>query len=379
MSKIKYGMVGGDLGAFIGGVHRRAISFDPRVELVAGCFNPDEKRNIATAKAYHLDDTRVYKDYRSMAKAESERQDGIDFAVIVTPNHLHYEMCKEFLLAGTHVVCEKPLCFTVEQAKELKQIAKDKGLLLGVTYTYTGYAMAKVMKEMIEQGDIGDIVSINAEYAQDWLIDELEEEGGKDTSLSVWRMDPQKSGRSNCVGDIGTHIEGMVSYLTGLKIKKLLATIDKFGKPLELNANMIVEYDNGARGAYWCTQVASGCLNGLSVRIYGSKGSLEWQQHYPDYVRYTPKGEATRVLSRGCGYITGDSAKVSRLPSGHPEGLTTAFANIYRNIVTAIEQQKQGVDITETDFPNVDYGIEGVKFVHAVIDSAEKGSAWIEL
>ena len=379
--QITYGMVGGDIKAFIGEVHRKALNFDTRAKLVAGYFSIDKELNYATADAYNVADNRVYDDFQEMAKTESVKEEGIDFVVITTPNHLHYAVSKAFLEVGINVVCEKPLCFTVDEAEELKALAESKDLLFSVTYTYIGYAMAKVMKQMVDNGKIGDIISVNAEYVQEWLIDELDPTNSTTSKLSVWRMDPKYSGISNCVGDIGTHIECMVAYVTGLKIKKLLATTDNFGQQLDLNANMIVEYENGARGAYWCSQVAAGKLNGFVVRIYGTKGSLEWEQHHPDYVRFTPKGEAPQILSRGCGYITGDAANYSRIPSGHPEGLIIAFANIYKNFLTAIEQKnsEQSVSGQGLDYPGVEEGFEGVKFVHAVIESSEKGSVWVDL
>ena len=377
--RITYGMVGGDIKAFIGEVHRKALNFDPRAKLVAGCFSIDKELNYATAEVYDVD--RVYEDFQTMAKIESEKENGIDFVVITTPNHLHYAISKAFLEVGINVVCEKPLCFTIEEGEELKRLAEEKDVLFGVTYTYVGYAMAKVMKQMVDHGEIGEVISVNAEYVQEWLIDELDPTASATNKLSVWRMDPKLSGISNCVGDIGTHIECMVAYVTGLKIKRLVATTDNFGQELDLNANMIVEYDNGARGAYWCSQVATGKLNGLVVRIYGTKGSLEWEQHHPDYVRFTPKGGAPQTLSRGCGYITGDAASYSRIPSGHPEGLIIAFANIYKNFLTALEQKKLGQPVSGQglDFPGVEEGFEGVKFVHAVIESAKNGSVWVEL
>ncbi|MEA4813297.1 MAG: Gfo/Idh/MocA family oxidoreductase, partial [Oscillospiraceae bacterium] len=333
-NKIKYGMVGGGIGAFIGGVHHNAMNFDPRAELVAGFYSIVPEENAATADMYGTAGDRLYSDYKTMAEKESARPDGVDFVSITTPNATHYEIAKEFLSKGINVVCEKPLCFEIGQAEELVKLARDKNLVFAVTYTYPGYVMAKVMREMIAEGKIGNVVNVNAEYIQDWLLDELSPENKSKLNLSVWRTDPKQSGISNCVGDIGTHIEAFVHYVTGLKIKRLCATTNKFGHALDLNANMIVEYDNGANGAYWCSQIAAGHLNGLTVRVFGDKGSLEWEQHFPDYLRYTPKGGATQTLSRGCGYLTEKAASLSRLPSGHPEGLTIAFANHYRNIIT---------------------------------------------
>lgn len=377
--QIRYGMVGGSMKAFIGDVHRKAINFDPRVELVAGCFSTREALNKETGEVYGIDPERVYADYAAMAKAEAAREDGIDFVSIVTPNAQHYPVAKAFLEAGINVVCEKPLCFTVEQAEDLKKTAAEKGLLFGVTHGYTGYTMSKVMREMIANGKIGKIVSVNAEYAQDWLLDELDPDNAGELNMAVWRTDPKFTGASNCVGDIGTHIENYVGYITGLKIKRLLATTDTYGKALDLNANIIVEYDNGARGAYWCSQVAAGHCNGLAVRVFGDKGSLEWVQENPEVVRFTPKGEAPRYINRGTGAVTEKAGAFGRIPSGHPEGLFVAFANLYKEYVSALIAKKAGQDFSGYDYPTVDDGLEGVKFIHAVVESAKADSAWVDM
>lgn len=379
MTQIRYGMVGGSMKAFIGEVHRKAINFDPRVKLVAGCFSTREALNRETGEVYGLDSDRVYATYQEMARAEAAREDGIDFVSIVTPNSTHYPVAKAFLEAGINVVCEKPLCFTVEQAKDLKKTAEEKNLLFGVTHGYTGYTMSKVMKEMIAEGKIGKIVAVNAEYAQDWLIDELDPNNTSDLNMAVWRTDPNMSGAANCVGDIGTHIENYVSYLTGLKIKRLLATTNTYGKALDLNANIIVEYDNGANGAYWCSQVAAGHCNGLAVRIYGDKGSLEWVQENPEVVRFTPKNDAPRYINRGTAAVTEKAGAFGRIPSGHPEGLYVAFANLYKEYVNALIARKNGEDDSCFDYPTVDAGLEGVQFIEAVVKSAANNSAWVEI
>lgn len=380
--EIKYGMVGGSIYAFIGEVHRKALAFDTRAELVAGCFSNVESENVDTAKAYGVSAERTYKDYKEMAAAEAKRADKLDFVSICTPNFLHYEVAKEFLLAGINVVCEKPLCFAVEEAEELEKLAKEKDLIFAVTYAYTGYVMPKVMKEMIANGKIGKIAAIIAEYAQDWLIDELSpEKQGQTKNLSVWRTDPKFSGISNCVGDIGTHAENMIHYLTGLKMKRLMATTDNYGHALDLNANIIAEYEGGVRGQIWCSQIAAGRMNGLVVKIYGSEGSLEWEQHFPDYVKYTPRGKATEILSKRNSYITEAAHAAARIPSGHPEGYYVAFANTYRNILNAVAKKKTGEKLTDKDldFPKVTDGVNGVKFVHAVIESSKSDGAWVSL
>ena len=377
--KIRYGMVGGSMQAFIGEVHRKAINFDPRVELVAGCFSTREALNKETGETYGLDPERVYADYKVMAEKEAARDDGIDFVSIVTPNSTHYPVAKAFLEAGINVVCEKPLCFTVEQAEDLKATAEAKGLLFGVTHGYTGYCMSRVMREMVAEGKIGKIVSVNAEYAQDWLLDELDPDNKAELNMAVWRTDPKMTGASNCVGDIGTHIENYVSFITGLKIKRLLATTNTYGKALDLNANIIVEYDNGANGAYWCSQVAAGHCNGLAVRIYGDKGSLEWAPETPDVVRYTPKNGAPQLIQRNTAAVTEKAGACARIPSGHPEGLYVAFANLYQNYVSALLAKRNGEDASQFIYPTVDEGIEGVKFVHAVVESAANNSKWVEM
>lgn len=378
--QVRYGMVGGDLNAFIGEVHRRAIRFDSRIQLVAGCFSGSSaEKNQQTGEALHLDSSRVYADYRQMAKAEAQREDGIHFVSIVTPNVTHYEIAKAFLNEGIHVMCEKPLCSTVAQAEELVSLAKEKNLLFGVNYSYTGYVLAKVMREMVKEGKIGKVINVNAEYPQEWLLDDLHPVPGQELKLSVWRKDPAVAGVSNCVGDIGSHIENLVHYVTGLKIKRLLATTNHFGQPLDLNANIIVEYENGANGAYWCSQVAAGTLNALAIRIYGDEGSLEWEQEHPDFMRYTPRGEAPRLMTRGNGYLKEKAAAYSQLPTGHPEGLHVAFANLYKNFATAVLMHQQGENTDHIDFPRVEDGLNGVKFVHAVVQSAAADAKWVKL
>jgi predicted dehydrogenase len=267
----------------------------------------------------------------------------------------------------------------VGQAEELESLAKQKDLLFAVTYTYPGYTMARVMRDMIADGKIGKIAAVNAEYVQDWLINELEpQEGGKE-NLSVWRKDPKFSGISNCVGDIGTHIECFVHYVTGLKIKRLSATTNKYGHALDLNANILVEYENGVNGAYWCSQIAAGHYNGLVVRVFGDRGGLEWHQEQPDTLYYTPKGGAMRILTRGGNEIDQPAGDFSRLPVGHPEGLYVAFSNIYRDYIAALIEKKAGRPYSTDYLTMVDYGVSGVKFIHAVVNSAAADSAWVDL
>ncbi len=299
---IRYGMVGGDLEAFIGNVHRMAIAFEANTRLVAGSFSRDAEKNQKTGANYQLDQDRVYASYAEMAESESRRSDRPDFIVIVTPNVSHYAIAREFLRRGFHVMCEKPLCFEISQAEELARLAREKDLLFGVTYAYSGYQMVKYARQLVEEGKIGDVINVNAEYPQEWLIDELSGTASQTAKLSGWRSDPQVAGISNCVGDIGTHIEHTVAYITGLRVKRVAARTDYFGQPLDLNANMLLEFSNGASGVFWSSQVAIGHMNSLKVRIYGTLGALEWYQENPECLIYTPRGEAPQYLHRGAGF-----------------------------------------------------------------------------
>lgn len=377
---ITYGMVGGDLSAFIGEVHRKAINFIDDTKLVAGCFSENQEKNIKTAKHYHLDQTRTYESYKDMASKEGEKENRIDFVVIATPNHLHYDIAKTFMSEGINVVCEKPLCFTVEEAEELKQIANEKNILFAVTYTYSGYSMVKYAKELIKSNKIGDIVNVQAEYPQDWLISAISDEASK-ANLSIWRLDPSVSGITNAVGDIGTHIEYTVKYMTGLKLKRVQAKLNKYGHRLDLSANMLVEYENGVNGTYWCSQVALGHPNGFKIRVYGTSGSLTWFQETPDYLLYSSIDGIQSKLIRGADYVYGNSKVLNKTPKGHPEGYHEAFANIYRTYIGTLKKRKNNEPLIDTDydFPSIQDGLEGVEFIHAVVESDHLDSAWVTL
>lgn len=377
--RLRYGMVGGSLGAFIGAVHRNAIALEECADLVAGCFSSKEEKNLETGNYYRLDENRIYKNYKEMAEAEAAREDGIDFVAIVTPNATHYEIAKTFLEAGIHVCCEKPLCFTIEQAEELERLAKEKDLLFAVMYGYTGYAMVKLARELVQKGEIGNLVNVNAQYLQEWLIDEIG--GGNQTTakLSGWRADPSVAGISNCVGDIGTHIEDTVAYITGKHPKKVAAVLDNYGMELEMNANILVEYEDGVHGVYSSSQVCAGQLNGFVIRIFGTEGAIEWAQEEPDRLKVVKKGGPVQIYGRGTGYVGGRAAEVNHIPSGHPEGLTYAFANIYRSFMSAVLAKKNGTEPTDMDFPNVHDGLMGVRYVHAAVKSNKNGSVWTEV
>lgn len=378
---LRYGMVGGSLGAFIGGVHRKAIAIAETAQLVAGCFSSNDEKNKECGEYYRLDADRIYANYEEMAAAEAKREDGIDFVCITTPNNTHYKIAKCFLENGINVSCEKPLCFTVEEAKELQKIADEKNLLFCVTYTYTGYNMVKLAKELVAAGEIGEVVNVNCEYLQEWLIDELGHSDSATTKMSVWRSDPEKSGSSNCVGDIGSHIESVVSYITGLHVKKVAAVLDTYGHDLDLNANMLVELSNGSHGVFCCSQVCAGHANGLVVRIFGTEGAIEWHQEDPNYLILEKKGKPIQTYDRGCGYIGGRAAEINRIPSGHPEGLMVAFANIYQAFINAILKKENGEELTasDLDFPSIEYGVRGVEFITAAVASSKNNSVWTEV
>jgi predicted dehydrogenase len=376
---LRYGMVGGGQGAFIGDVHRKAISLDASARLVAGCFSRSHENTLATGRSLGLSEDRLYRSFDQMAEAEAKRRDGIDFAVIVTPNAAHYAAAKAFLSRGIHVVCDKPLVFEVREAEELAALARQKNLLFCVTYTYTGYPAVKHAREMIARGDIGELRFVNAEYPQEWLSTLLEKEGQKQAS---WRTDPAQTGKSNCVGDIGSHVENMVRYLTGLEIARLCARLDTFvsGRVLDDNASILVEYQGGAKGLYWSSQIAVGYDNALRVRVFGSKGSIEWSQENPNYLVVSQLGKPTEVLSRGRDAFHPHAQSYSRIPSGHPEGYFEAFANIYKTFTGALAKKKAGAPVGEKDldFPNVADGISGVRFIGKCVESSQKGAVWVD-
>ena len=377
---LRYGMIGGGPGAFIGDVHRKAIGLDSLAVLAAGCFSREHGKTLETGRSLGLPDDRLYADFESMARAEAKRPDGIDFVVIVTPNAQHYPAAKAFLAQGINVVCDKPLTFETAEAEELGILAKQKGLLFCVTYTYTGYPAVKHAREMIRKGEIGDIRFVNAEYPQEWLATPIEKEGQKQ---AAWRLDPKQTGKSSCVGDIGSHVENMVSYMTGLEIASLCARLDSFvaGRVLDDNASIMVNYKGGAKGLYWSSQVAIGFDNALRVRVCGSKGTIQWSQENPNYLVVSKLGEPTVTLSRGRDGFHSHAQSYSRIPSGHPEGYFEAFANIYKTYIQALAKKMAGGTPTEAelDFPGVEAGVAGVRFIGKCVDSSRKGAIWLDM
>ena len=377
-AKLRYGMVGGGQGAFIGDVHRKSIALDDLAQIAAGCFSRSAENTLATGKALGIAPDRCYKTFEEMAEAEGKRPDKIDFVVIVTPNNTHFAAAKAFLNAGIHVVCDKPLVWEVAEAQELADLSKKNKLLFGVTYSYTGYPAVKQVREMIRRGEIGAIRFVNAEYPQEWLATPAEK---GDNKQAKWRADPNISGKVNCLGDIGSHVENMVSYMTGLKIKSLAARLDKIveGRVLDDNASVMVEYDNGAKGLYWSSQIAVGYDNALRVRIFGAKGTIQWSQESPNYIEVFKMDQPKENWSRGRDSFYPHAQSYSRIPSGHPEGYFEALANIYKTYIGALSKVKAGQSPSEADmdFPGVEMGMDGVKFINKCVESSGKGAVWV--
>ncbi len=377
--RIRLGMVGGGAGAFIGGVHRMASRLDNRFELVAGALSSSPEKAQASGRELGLAEDRIYSSYKDMAIREARLKNGIEAVAIVTPNHVHYDAAKEFLRRGIHVICDKPLTSTLADAKKLKKVADESGALFVLTHNYTGYPMVRQAREMIANGALGDLRVVQVEYAQDWLTEAIEETGAKG---AVWRTDPAQSGLGGATGDIGTHAFNLASFVTGLTLESLAADLDSFvpGRRLDDNAHVMLRFAGGAKGMLWCSQVAPGNENALRLRVYGTKGGVEWAQEDPNRLWFTPFGEQKRLITRG-GAGVGDAAtRVTRVPGGHPEGYLEAFATIYSEAANAIQARR---DNTNPDsaiiYPTVDDGVKGVAFIDACVRSSNKNGGWVSL
>jgi predicted dehydrogenase len=377
--RIRLGMVGGGQGAFIGAVHRIASRIDDQYELVAGALSSQRKRAIDSALELGIERDRAYGDYEEMAKVESKRKDGIEVVSIVTPNHMHAGPAKAFLKAGIHVICDKPLSLNVAEATELVKLAKKSGKIFAVTHNYTGYPMIRQAREMIAAGELGELRLVQAEYAQDWLTERLEATGQKQAD---WRTDPKRSGAGGSLGDIGTHAYNLACFVTGLTLDSLLADLTAFvkGRKLDDNDNILLRWKGGAKGMLWASQVAPGNENGLTLRVYGTKGGLSWKQEEPNTLWFAPFGQAPRKITRG-GHGAGAAAgRVTRVPSGHPEGYLEGFANIYAEVARAIRAARTGAKPDPAVmFPTVEDGLKGMQFVEAAVKSSAKGSVWVKV
>jgi predicted dehydrogenase len=379
-ARLRYGMIGGGQGAFIGDVHRKAVAMDGQAELVCGAFSQSYDNTLATGGPLGLPKDRLYRTFEEMVRAESKRADKPDFISVVTPNSTHYPAAKLALEHGYSVVCEKPLATTSSDASDLACLVRETGLLFCVAYAYSGYPMVKHLRDIVRAGDIGVVRFVNGEYPQEWLITKLEDTGQKQ---AAWRTDPRLAGASNCVGDIGSHIEFMAAHMTGLEIESLCARLDRFGagRPLDDNATVLVDFKGGAKGVYWSSQVAAGHDNALRLRIYGTKGAVEWSQETPNTARVSPLDRPTGTISRGRDPMSPRAQSLSRLPSGHPEGYFESFANVYSTFIAALAKKLRGEALTaaDLDFPSVDDGVRGVRYIEKCVESSAKGAAWVAM
>ena len=377
--RIKLGMVGGGSGAFIGAVHRIAARIDDHYELVAGALSstPEKSRQSGTELGLHP--SRIYDDFKSMAIREAKLKDGIEAVSIVTPNHMHYPAAKEFLRRGIHVICDKPLTSNLADAKKLLKIAEESDALFVLTHNYTGYPMVRQARAMAAAGELGEIRLVQMEYPQDWLAEPVENQGSKQAE---WRTDPARTGVGGSTGDIGTHAYNLGCFVSGLELEELAADVHTFvpGRRVDDNAHVMMRFAGGAKGLLWCSQVATGHENGLKVRVYGTKGGLEWVQADPNYLWFTPLGKPKQLITRNGAGVGPEAARVSRVPSGHPEGYLEGFATIYSEAAKAIFAKRAGKPVDkDVIYPTVQDGVKGVAFVEACIASSRRNGAWVKV
>lgn len=375
--RLRLGMIGGGRGAFIGAVHRMASRLDDRYAFVAGVLSSDPQRSRASGADLLLDADRCYASIDEMVHAESARSDRVDVVAIVTPNYLHHAPAKAFLQAGFHVICDKPLTTTIADAGDLAATAERAQRVLAVTYNYSGYPLVRQARDMIAGGELGELRVVQVEYAQEWLTTRIEGEGQKQ---AAWRTDPEKGGIAGAVGDIGTHAFHLAEFVTGLRVNQIAADLSTHvaGRRLDDNAQMLLRFANGARGALWSSQVAPGIENGLRLRIYGEKGGLEWSQETPNHLRFTRFGEAPQLIARGGAGAGPAAALATRIPAGHPEGYIEAFAQVYCDIAELIAAADEGVapGAGALLVPTVKDGVRGVRFIHAAVESSRRDAAW---
>jgi predicted dehydrogenase len=380
MKRIKLGMVGGGEGAFIGEVHRMASRLDDRYILCAGALCSDAKKAVSSALSIGISQERSYSTYQEMAATESDLVDGIEVVAIVTPNHLHHPIAKEFLLAGIHVICDKPMTINTQEARELIDLAKTSNLMLAVTYNYSAYPMIRHARAMVQSGELGKLRVVQTKYTQDWLTEPLENTNHKQAH---WRVDPKKSGLGGCVGDIGTHAYHLSCFVTQLKATSLCADLSSFvdGRRLDDNAHIMIRYKGNTKGMIWSSQVAPGNGNNLEIQIYGDKGGLVWRQEQPNELIFSPINKPSQTLLRGSPDLSENANALSRVPVGHPEGYIEGFANLYREIADALMIYRSGKKPSPGDilFPTGEDGYDGVSFVEAAVQSNNEGSVWISL
>ena len=380
--KLKMGMVGGGRGAFIGQVHRMAANLDGKIELVAGAFSSDPEKSKLSGEDFFLDPARVYGSYQEMAEKEAALPEGerVDFVSIVVQNNLHFDVSKTFLEAGIHVVCDKPMTLSLDEAYELRKIVESSGQIFALTHNYTGYPMVKEARRMVRDGELGRLLKIVAEYPQGYAVGDVEGDGqGK---ISNWRSDPKTAGISNCMSDIGTHAHNLVRYICGVEVEEMCSDLTAFipGRELDDDGNNLVRYSGGAKGIIHASQVSNGDENELNIRAYGTKASIEWHQEDPNELIVKYANAPRKVYRRGNDYLGADAQKYSRTPFAHPEGFIEAFANIYLAVAEAISDRIDGKDAPEGgyDFPDVNDGIAGMAFIKCAVDSSNSDQKWIK-
>lgn len=380
--KIRMGMVGGGRGAFIGAVHRMAAAIDGEIELVCGAFSSNPKKSKLSGADLYLSKDRVYGSYEEMIKKEAQLPLGerMDFISIVTPNYMHFGPAKMALENGFHVVCDKPLSFNMKEAKTLQRIVEKTGLIFALTHNYTGYPMVKQAKSMIAKNKIGKVRKVVVEYPQGWLSTFVE---GTDSKQAAWRTDPKRSGIAGAMGDIGTHAENLAEYVTGLKIRKICADLSILvdGRQLDDDGNVLLEFENGAKGILSASQIAAGEENNLRIRIYGEKAGLDWRQMEPNTLIVRWLDKSTEIMRTGIGNLSAEAQAHTRLPGGHPEGYLEAFANIYRNFAKCVQARlgNKKPNKMYTDFPTVSDGVRGMKFIEKVVASSKSKSKWTKM
>ena len=379
--KIRMGMVGGGPGSFIGAVHRIAANLDGQIELVCGCFSARPEKSLETGRSLFLPDDRIYASYQEMIEKESLLPEGerMDFVAITTPNHVHFGPAMMALEHGFHVVLDKPMTYTLEEALRLRDKVRETGLLFMLTHTYTAYPMVKEARERVRRGDFGKIRRVYVEYPQGWLYDDC----AATNKQAAWRVDPARSGKAGCMGDIGTHAFNLAEYITGLKTVELCGELNTFvpGRLLDDDGAALLRYEGGAHGTLTASQVAVGVENGLNIRIYGEKGGLEWRQEEPNTMLVRWPDRPAEIVRVSNGYMSGIAAFNSRTPAGHPEGYIEAFANLYRNFALALGAILEGKEpAPETlDFPSVEEGVRGMRFIEAIVSTGATDKKWIRI
>lgn len=380
--KLRYAMVGGGQGAFIGAVHRKAMALDGQYELVAGALSATPDRSRASGRELGLAEDRNHGSWQELLADELRRppDQRIDLVSIVAPNHVHHPVAQAFVDAGFHVVCDKPLVHTGAQAAGLVAAVQRQGTVFGVTYNYTGYPLVRQAREMVKRGELGTIRKVVVEYNQGWLATPLEARGNKQ---ALWRSDPAQSGGAGAVGDIGSHAENLASTVTGLRLESLCADLASFvpGRALDDDASMLLRFEGGARGVLVASQVNTGLENALRLRVSGTQGSLEWWQEEPNKLMHFPLDGPPRLLTRGAPWLHPAAQRATRIPPGHPEGFIEAFANVYLGVAAAVRAHARGgaADPMEAVYPGVEEGARGVRFIEAVLESARRGAMWVSV